>query len=338
MTVERAWPLLLPAVLVAALFMSASWLGLFRLLPDNARIAIVVLFLLALFAAAYPLRYFRRPTTAEIDRRIEHANDLRHTPVLAQSDALSGGGSPFAQALWREHQRRMARQLQHVHGDAPRTGVPERDPWGMRAAVALLLVTAFAFSFGPLGGRVTDGFRAHAGAEAAPPRVDAWITPPAYTRKAPIFLTAGSAAERSAVTVVPEGSDVTVRVTGGAGNETLIIVNRDGEAREMMPAGAGAEVAVSGSPAPAASVARQFSGKLEADGELLLKSGETDLQRWAFSVTDDTVPVVRFTDEPKRAVNGTLELNYEVVDDYGEASAKAELALDEHVKPGERPL
>ena len=83
----------------------------------------------------------------------------------------------------------MAASLGGVGGDLPRTRVPERDPWGLRAAVALLLATAFAFSFGPLGGRVADGFRAHGWMETIPPRIDAWVTPPAYTGKAPVFLT-----------------------------------------------------------------------------------------------------------------------------------------------------
>src|SRR5690606_35823106 len=118
-----------------------------------------------------------------------------------------GRPSPFSDALWREHQRRMAARLEGVGGDLPRTGVPERDPWGVRAAAALLLVVAFSFSFGPLGGRIADGFRAHIGSEALPPRIDAWVTPPAYTGKAPVFLAAEANAGQNAVTV-PEGSEV----------------------------------------------------------------------------------------------------------------------------------
>ena len=112
--------------------------------------------------------------------------------MLVQTDRPSGQGGAFAEALWREHQRRMAASLGGVGGDLPRTRVPERDPWGLRAAAALLLATAFAFSFGPLGGRVADGFQAHGWMEAVPPRIDAWVTPPAYTGKAPVFLTSSN--------------------------------------------------------------------------------------------------------------------------------------------------
>ena len=113
------------------------------------------LFAIAALAALYPLRFFRQPSTVEIDRRIEARQPAASTiRSRSQSDRPSGRQAGFADALWREHQRRMAEQLAAVSGDLPRTRVPERDPWALRAAVALLFVVAFAFSFGPLGGSV----------------------------------------------------------------------------------------------------------------------------------------------------------------------------------------
>ncbi len=40
--------------------------------------------------------------------------------------------------------RAEAEKLGRLSSDLPRTGVPERDPWGLRAVALLLLVTAFA--------------------------------------------------------------------------------------------------------------------------------------------------------------------------------------------------
>ena len=71
MMVERGWPLLLPLVIVASLFLSVSWLGIFSRLPDIARIGAVAAFSIAALAALYPLRFFRMPGAAEVDRRIE---------------------------------------------------------------------------------------------------------------------------------------------------------------------------------------------------------------------------------------------------------------------------
>ncbi|TIT17608.1 MAG: DUF4175 domain-containing protein, partial [Mesorhizobium sp.] len=218
--VERGWPLLLPLIIVASLFLSISWLGLFPFLPDLARIGLITAFGVAALAALYPLRFFRTPSSAEVDRRIEAANRLLHSPVQVQTDRPSGKESIFSQALWREHQRRMADQLGQLGGDVPRTRVPERDPWALRAVAALLLVTAFAFSFGPSGGRLSDGFVARAARDVVPPRIDAWVTPPAYTGRPPVFLNAqvlaNNANQAAPIFTVPDGSDVSLRVTGGS--------------------------------------------------------------------------------------------------------------------------
>ncbi|RWA65123.1 TIGR02302 family protein [Mesorhizobium sp.] len=333
MLVERGWPLLLPLLVLASLFLSISWLGLFPLLPDVVRIGVLIVFAGAALAALYPLRFFRWPSAAEIDRRIEAANELLHSPVQVQTDRPSGHESIFSQALWREHQKRMAERLGSLGADRPRARVPERDRWGLRAVAALLLVTAFAFSFGPSGGRVSDGFVARAARDAVPPRIDAWVTPPAYTGKPPLFLTADTK-QAAATFTVPQGSDVSLRVTGGSGEETLSFADKDGNARAIDPVGPQAAKPV----ATAAPKVRQFTGKLTGDGTLTLKSGEDDLGRWAFAVIPDKPPTIRFAGEPKRAVNGAFELNYQIDDDYGAASAKAEFALADTQAPNAHPL
>ncbi|TPN49643.1 TIGR02302 family protein [Mesorhizobium sp. B1-1-4] len=337
MMVERGWPLLLPLLVVASLFLSISWLGLFPRLPDAARIGLVAAFGVATLAALYPLRFFRMPGGAEIDRRIEAANHLLHHPVQTQTDRPSGRESSFSQALWREHQKRMADRLDSLGADVPRTRVPERDPWGLRAVAALLLVTAFAFSFGPTGGRIADAFRAQDAHDAVPPRIDAWVTPPVYTGKPPIFLTA-DANQAAPAFHVPEGSDVSLRVTGGSGEETLAYADKNGNARAIDPADPQTAAAKPAASPAAQSKVRQFIGKLTSDGTLTLKSGEDQLGRWAFAVIPDKPPQIRFLGEPKRAVNGAFELNYQIDDDYGAANAKAVFALADPQAPDARPL
>ncbi|WP_027061748.1 TIGR02302 family protein [Mesorhizobium loti] len=342
MMVERGWPLLLPLIIVASLFLSISWFGIFSRLPDVVRIGLVAAFGIAALAALYPLRFFHMPGAAEVDRRIEAANQLLHSPVLVQTDRPSGRESSFSQALWREHQKRMAGKLDSLGADLPRTRVPERDPWGLRAVAALLLVTAFAFSFGPTGGKMADGFSAHGVHDAVPPRIDAWVTPPAYTGKPPIFLTA-DANQATPTFHVPEGSDVSLRVTGGSGEETLAYADKDGNSRAIDPASPQAATAKAGAtaapPSPASpSNVRQFTGKLTGDGTLTLKSGEDQLGRWAFAVIADKPPQIRFVGEPKRAANGAFELNYQIDDDYGAATAKAVFALADPQAPDAHPL
>ncbi|MCV0394393.1 MAG: TIGR02302 family protein [Rhizobiaceae bacterium] len=330
---ERLWPRLLLPTLILGLFLILSWFGIFRMLPDLVRIALAGLFALGFAASLYPVVSLRRAGVAEVDRRIELANRLEHAPVATQSDRIAGGGDGFAQALWLEHQKRMAERLGRLSPDMPRTGLPERDPFALRGAIALLLVIAFAFSFGPMGGRLTDAFVAQAGPSTPPPRVDAWVTPPAYTRKAPIFLTA-DANQTQSVFTVPENSQVTLRVTGGTGAETLEFAEASGEVHMIEPAGD----ASADRPAPSPPSARQFGGTLERDGTLTLRSGEEEVQGWSFSIVPDAPPVIRFSGEPSRALNGTLELTYEIEDDYGAVSARAEFSQAEDLADDARPL
>ena len=334
MVFERGWPLVLPLLIVISLFLSFSWFGLFPRLPDVARIGLLILFALSGVAALYPLRFFRMPSAAEVDRRIEAANRLSHSPVQVQTDRPSGAESIFSQALWREHQKRMAERLSSLGADRPRSRVPDYDRWGLRALAGLLFVTALAFSFGPFGGRVSDGFVARAARDTVPPRIDAWVTPPAYTGKAPLFLTA-DANQAVQTFSVPQGSDVSLRVTGGSGEETLSYADAGGNARAIEPAAPKDPAAASSQATPKV---RQFSGKLDSNGTLTLKSGESDLGRWAFAVIPDKPPAIRFVGEPKRAVNGAIELNYQIDDDYGAASAKAVFELSDPPAAGAHTL
>ncbi|MEZ5810376.1 MAG: TIGR02302 family protein [Rhizobiaceae bacterium] len=308
----RLWPLMLPFLLVVGLYLSVSWFGVFRLVPDWTRIALAALFAVAALIALVPLIRFRRPSTAEIDRRIEQVNKLAHTPVRAQTDRLASEHDPFAEALWREHQRRAAAGLGRLAAGMPRTGVPERDPWGLRALVALLLVTAFAWSFGGGGGSITDPLRQHVAGAAVPPRIDAWVTPPAYTGKAPIFLTASANAGEPLFSV-PAGSVVTLRATGADRVLELAFSDAGGA---VTPVAAKNEIDPERPAAP-----QQFETELDRDGVLALRSGDEVIDDWSFAVIADLPPSIRFAGEPKRAVNGTLDIEYVIEDDYGAAGA-----------------
>ncbi|TGV75242.1 DUF4175 family protein, partial [Mesorhizobium sp. M00.F.Ca.ET.158.01.1.1] len=133
----------------------------------------------------------------------------------------------------------------------------------------------------------------------------------AYTGKPPIFLTA-DANQATPTFHVPEGSDVSLRVTGGSGEETLAYADQDGNARAIDPASPQAAATAKPAASPAPSKVRQFTGKLTGDGMLTLKSGDDQLGRWAFAVIPDKPPQIRFVGEPKRAANGAFELNYQI--------------------------
>lgn len=328
MVFERLWPLLLPLAILASLFVSLSWLGLFRIVPDWLRFALLAAFAFGGVAALWGLRHFRMPSRQETDKRIERANQLDHAPVLTQTDHLAGSSQDaFAKALWHEHQKRMAARLDKLAGTMPQTGVPERDPYGLRAAAFLLLIIASSFSLGPLGGSLSDAFKAHGGSAALTARIDAWVTPPAYTGRAPIFLTQQGGEETPSLRV-PEGSEVTVRIGNGSGKEHLVWQQTGGKnALTLEP------VETAGT-----SPDRQFRATLTADGSLTLQSGRHAVQSWAFAIIPDLPPAIHFSEDPKRAANGALDLNYEIVDDYGAVAAHAIFKLRHPQADNARPL
>ncbi len=325
---ERLWPLVLPLILLLALFASFGWLGLFALMPRWLHIVILAVFALASLIAIYLPFRFRLPHEKDIVARIEAVNGLVHEPLAVQTGNIATDThDPFAVALWREHQKRMAERLRNLQSGLPRPRVSERDPLGLRAGIALLFVTAFAYSLGSSSGRIADAFDIRPGDGSAVARVDAWVTPPRYTGRAPIFLTTGSENQQAAGPItVPQGSIVSVRVIGGSG-ERLTATDTRGERREIKPV-----TAKEGKKAEAPPVdsivdgSRNFRYDLQEDETLVLSGVNA---RWKFAIIPDTPPTIRFTKEPGRAVNGTLQLSYEINDDYGAAKAEAEIvALD----------
>lgn len=325
---ERLLPRLLPLAGVLSLFVILSWFGFFRMVGDEARIVVAVVFGAAALASLWPLRSLTRPTVRDIDRRLERDNALAHAPITTQDDRLSvGSKDAFTAALWREHQRRMAGQVSGVHGAQARTDIPARDPFALRAAAALLVVTAFAWSYGTSGGSLWDAFRTHGAFETVPPRIDAWVTPPGYTGAAPLFLTSEQNATKSAFTV-PAGSVAVVRIAGGDGNETVTwpdaatplgTTDEDGNARTE--------------------ASRRFEVTLEASGSLSISGGGEDaLRDWSFSVAPDAPPSIAFEGDPVRAANGTMTLNYYATDDYRVAKARAIVALADGGRDDARPL
>ncbi|CAN7288392.1 TIGR02302 family protein [Phyllobacterium sp. LjRoot231] len=330
---ERLWPLVLPLLLVVSVFLCLSWFGIFRMIPDALRLGLLGLFILSLLVCLYLLLKFRLPDHAEISRRLESVNALDHQPISVQTEELvNTTNDPFAQALWDEHRKRMAERIRDLRSGLPQTRIPERDPWALRGVVGLLLVVAFAFSGGPLGGRVNDAFRSHSKSEAIPPRIDAWVTPPRYTGRAPLFLTSAANNEEKQFTI-PQDSTLVIRIIGGSGSEKVTQTSIDGDATDIAAKDQGKPE----EPPTTKARPRNFEVAIKANSTVSLSDDGNILSDWAFSVTPDQPPSIRFTKDPSSAANGTMEVSYEIKDDYGASSAVAQieqaLPADEDARP-----
>src|SRR5712691_3313451 len=229
---ERAWPALWPALFVLGVFAVAALFDVLPLLPGEAHAGVLALFALA--AAGALLWGWRSaglrawPDTVAARRRIEQTSGLPHRPLEALADRPSAPLDGAASVLWAAHQRRMAAAVRRLRVGWPAAGLARRDPWGVRAVLAMLMLLGAIDAGADWRDRVARAFLPNfaSGAPTIAASFDLWLTPPEYTGLAPQFLRAGD----SETVRVPTGSVLLAQVHGGNAVPSLAI---DAESRDF---------------------------------------------------------------------------------------------------------
>ncbi len=307
---ERTWPPLARVLTVVALFVAVSWTGLWQVLPLWGRIAGLVLFGLLGLASLVPLTWMRWPSRAEALRRLDRHSGLRNRPATELSDTLTSQ-DPLARALWLAQRERTLTQIKQLRAGLPTPRLPLYDPWALRGLAIVALVATFFVAGGERWSRLTAAFQWNGVLAPANVRVDAWITPPAYTSRAPIILTAnrdGGAAADSTLQV-PAGSTLVVRASGGS--------------LDVAVTGGLAE-AVSTDAPPQGTQERKFTITQDGTAQVSAPSGQP---LWRFTALADRPPSIALAREPERQARGSLQLMYKVEDDYGVTEAHAHIVV-----------
>ncbi|MGI0525139.1 TIGR02302 family protein [Rhizobium giardinii] len=340
---ERAAPRALPLAATVLFFLSAAWFGLFRVAPGWLHVIVLIGFAAAFVALLIPLLRLRVPGTIDADRMLEERNHLAHQAIRVQDDQPATSGA-FGHALWQEHQVRMARMINTLETGLPRPDIARSDIYGLRALPVLIACVAFAYSYSNRAGQISDAFHPPQQVEAKPDvRIDAWVTPPAYTGRAPVFLTGRQGSEQASDSTeplrVPQFSELTVRITSG-GKATAVTYHEDGAGEPLVVPAAEAkpsEVQKATAQALAADPAKPGSEthvlKITKDGRLAV-GGDT----WAFTVIPDSVPDIAFDGIPHPTGNGALEIGFAARDDYGIQDAWAEITPLDKPEAGAHPL
>jgi uncharacterized protein (TIGR02302 family) len=223
---EQVWPLAAPFLTLAALFAAVSWLGLWRLTSTPVRLTILAAFAMALAWFVWRTLRFVMPDRAAAFTRVEQATGVLHRPATALTDRLaSRPDDQIGQALWMAHRRRMLAALGKLRAGVPAPRLARRDPFAVRFLVILLFFVGFVVAGPERLGRLYEAFQGGESTVAAVARIDAWVTPPTYTGRPPIFLTGEAAKPAGTEYSVPTGSVVTVR-TGGT--RDLAVVSKEG--------------------------------------------------------------------------------------------------------------
>jgi hypothetical protein len=308
---ERAWPGFARVLSVVGLFLVASWVGLWLALPFLARAVGIGLFALAALAALFPFARFRWPTREEALSRLDRGTGIRHRPATALTDTLSNN-DPIAQALWREQRERTLASIKRIRAGLPSPRLPIHDPWALRALVMVMLAAAYVAAGDERSLRIGAAFDWNGVLAPANVRVDAWVTPPVYTGKPPVILSAARDAaspDSAAPLPVPSGSTLLVRSSGGT-----IDVVVGGGVTEVAPS----------EQAPKGTNERHF--KITGDGTAHVRA-PSGQPLWRFAATPDRAPTISLAKDPERQARGSLQMSYRLEDDYGVTEARAQFAV-----------
>ncbi|MFK4510738.1 TIGR02302 family protein [Bradyrhizobium daqingense] len=309
---ERAWPNLARLLTVVGLFLVVSWAGLWLALPFIARAIGLAIFAGIALAALFPLIRFRWPSREEALSRLDRGSGIRHRPATTLTDTLTSQ-DPVARALWQAQRERTLTSLKRIRAGLPHPRLALHDPWALRALVMVMLVATFFAAGDERALRLGAAFNWNGVLAPANIRVDAWVTPPLYTGKPPIILSAANkeaaALPASGPLAVPAGSTLIVRSSGGN-----LDVAVSGGLKEVAPTEA----------APKGTNEKHFA--IAADGMAHVRAPSGQPQ-WAFAATPDRAPTIALAKDPERQARGALQLSYKIEDDYGVTGAEAQIAL-----------
>ena len=333
---ESIWPRLAPLLALAAIFAVVSWFGLWREVTDPVRIGLLAVFAIAAVWFLFRLLRLAPPARAAALARVEAATGALHRPATDFSDRLATGREDAtATALWAAHRERLLGLLERLRAGTPAPGLARRDPYAVRFLVVLLFVAAFVFAGDERLDRLTEAFRGGETAAAIAARIDAWVTPPAYTGRPPIFLTGEAAKPSGTEYSVPVGSVVTVRA-GGA--RDLDVVEADSAGEKPADIVAADKPVVADATGDSRPLEHQV--KLASAARVIVRKGEREVMDWRFTVIPDMPPRIAFAKPPAATASGALSLSYSMKDDYGVTSASAEITPVDSPNPkqGARPL
>jgi len=319
---ERCWRRFTPLLLVILAFAACAWLNIFTLLPGFLHGLLLLIFAVLYFAAAVFLCGLRRPNMAEALARLEHDSGLHHDELRLAGEKLAPGAPPAAQALWREHKRRVAQALPPLKLRPPRPNLPAYDYYALRAAVFLLFAVAFCFQLGPAGGRLSDAFYFGPRLSAADLRITAWINPPDYTGRPPVYPIIAAAADAGQGEAGAESDKDMAAYSVPAGSVLTVRINDHGRGLARLSCNSAAGAAAPARQADAA--ATIYNLRIQRSVECRLAA--PSLSRvWQIKAEPDRLPQISWVQPPERALNGLLTLNYRLYDDYGIKRAWAEI-------------
>lgn len=273
------------------------WLaGLNQYLPPESRAVLAVIFWVGLAGTIWlAFRNWRGPTDSDARNLIDEQVEGRPLSVWVDRPSRS---DTQTWKLWHAHRDRMAALAVDVRRFNMGPRWKRVDPLYLRFIAPVLVLAAALYAGSNGADRMRNGMAPDFGAMFGAHKltVEAWITPPVYTGRAPFLLTSGEEA------VAPEGSEMTLRVIS-PGRPSIRIEPEAGRAETQRPK-AGVDEAyevkvIVGEPMR---VAVNFWG---------------ERAYFPFEIIEDFAPTVDFLTDPTLGDGDRTEFDWKVSDDYG---------------------
>jgi uncharacterized protein (TIGR02302 family) len=196
----------------------------------------------------------------------------------------------------------------------PKPHVAARDPVALRALVLVLVIAAFFVGGNERLRRVAAAFDWQGVIAPTTFRIDAWVSPPAYTSKPPLILQGLRPGEPT-----PQTSQASIAVPAGS----ILVVRASGQVNlDVSTTGGLAEPEDAAQPAASHGASeRRFT--IDGDGSATVRGSGLS---WQFTAVPDHPPTIALVGDPQSTANG-LQLSYKIEDDYGVVGARAIFTL-----------
>ncbi len=292
------------SVAIIVFFLAATLLGLATAGGPAWHFIFMACFALILTASiVHGRKDFALPRRDAVWRRIERDNRLPHNPFATLSDKPTATPDIVSYRLWQAHigAAQTALSGKNLLLVCFFPDLARRDPYALRFCAVLCLIVAFIIAGGDARPRLVAAF--------SPPGVhgknlsitlDAWVTPPAYTSRAPVFLTGKKALPANHILAVPAGSILSLRING----------------QRLDPEITSGKTPLELNTLTESSWSLDYALKSE-DRKICAAVTFWQKTCWQFQVAADAPPAIHLAENPQEGKNGVLKLSYTASDDYG---------------------
>lgn len=292
---ERFAPVLALGAAFAAGFLTLTFAGVWQFLGDPWRAIALIIALIILIRAAWKAQAIELPTTSDAKRRVELDSGLKHRPLDKLTDRPALGG---ADSVWQTHMQSVRTQADRAERSILRSVLAPLDPHYLRFILPVLLFAALLFGLGDNRERmrhaVTPSWQHGMSTKAA--SFEAWIDPPAYTGRPPIYFQSTQFVE------IPEGSTLITRVNGLKTVPRLRLGLKN-KISYVRPNRLGPRL-------------YQTRNVITQSGTAQYRLGTTT-QSWGLTVIPDRPPTLSIDEPPVADKRDRLVVTYSLSDDYG---------------------